>query len=78
MAGCIDQMKQVILIFVVVYHAARLCLDRNTALALHIEFVEELLLAPRFDCARELEEPVAEGALAMVNMGDNAEVSKAI
>ena len=67
-------MKQIILPFIVVYHTTRLCFDRNTALPLHVEFIQELFLASRFDCACELEEPVAEGALAMIDMGDNAEV----
>ena len=62
----------------VIYHAACLRLDRDTALSLYIELVQELLLASRFDCACELEEPVAEGALAMIDMGDNAEIPKPI
>ena len=74
MAWSIYQMKQIILPFIVVYHTTRLCFDRDTPLPLHVEFVQKLLLASRFDCACELEEPVAEGALAMIDVGDNAEV----
>lgn len=77
MARGIYEMKQIVFPFVTIYHAACLCLDRNTALPLHIQLVEELLLASRFDCACELEEPVAEGTLAMIDMGDDAEVPEA-
>ena len=78
MARRVDQMKKIILPFVAVYHAARLCFDRNTALPLHIELVQELLLASQFDCAGELEETVAKGALAMVDVRDNTEVPEPI
>lgn len=78
MARGIYQMKEIILPFVLVQHAAGLCLDSNAALALHIELVQELFLASWFDCTCELEEPVAKGALAMVDMGDNAEIPEAV
>lgn len=71
-------MKKIILPLVVVQHAAGLCLHRNAALALHIKLIQELLLASRLNCARELEEPVTEGALAMVDMGDNTEISEPV
>ena len=62
--------------YIVLYHTTRLCFDRNPTLPLHIKLIQELLLASGFDCACELEEPVAEGALAMIDMGDNAEVTE--
>lgn len=71
-------MKQIVLSLIFVQHTASLRLHRNAALALNVELVQELLLPSRLDGARELEQPVAEGALAMVDMGDNAEVSEAV
>ena len=78
MAWGVYQVEEIILAFILVQHATSLCLDGDATLALHVELVQKLLLASRFDCAGELEEPVAEGALAMVDMGDNAKISEAV
>jgi hypothetical protein len=69
-------MKQVILPLVIVDHTARLCLHSNAPLPLHIQFVQHLLVLSRFDGAGEFEKSIAERALAMVDMRNNAEIPK--
>ena len=69
-------MQQVIISIVIVDHGARLRLDSDTALSLDIKFVENLLVASSLNGARELQQPVAERALAMVDVCDNAEVAE--
>ncbi len=50
-------------------------LDRDAALALEIHRVEVLLAhLPRVHCAGQLENPVRERGLAMVDVGDDAEI----
>jgi hypothetical protein len=70
--------QQVIFPIVIVYHTACLRLDRNSAFALDIKLVQNLLVRARLDGARKLQEPVAECAFAMVDVRDNAEVAKAL
>ena len=57
-------------------HADGLGLNRDTLLALEIHVVQHLLghIAPG-DSAGHLEEAVSEGGLAVVDMGDDAEVA---
>ena len=74
-AGGVDEVQQVVVALVVVDHGARLRLDRDAALALHVQLVEDLLVAAGLDRARQLEQPVRQRALAMVHVGDNAEVA---
>lgn len=71
-------MQQIILSPEIINHRTRLRLDRNSPLALHIELVQDLLVAARLDGARELQQTVAERALAMVDMRDDAEVAEAV
>jgi hypothetical protein len=70
-------MQQIVLSLVIVQHATCLRLHGNTSFPLHVQLVQHLLVAPGLNGARELEKPVAEGALAMVDVSDNAEVTKA-
>lgn len=74
MSRRIDKMKQVIKPSIFVYHVACLGFDRNATFPLDIEFVEDLLVVARFDGSRKLQESIAKGALAMVDVCDNAEV----
>src|SRR5687768_13439015 len=77
MAGRIDQLK---LIFDAVLglelQAHRLRLDRDAALALELQLVQELVdaLAVR-DGARDVEDAIREGALAMIDVSDDGEVA---
>src|SRR5256885_13590047 len=51
-------------------------LDGDAALALEVHAVEELsLLLPLGQRARRIEEPIREGRLAMIDVGDDAEVA---
>ena len=61
-----------------VYHGTCLCLDRNPSLPFDIELVQDLLVATRRNCASELKESVTEGAFAMIDVSDNAEIAKAL
>jgi len=69
-------MQQVVLAFVLIQHTASLRLYRDASFSLHIQLVQHLLVASSLDSARELQKPVAESALAMVNVRDNAEIAK--
>lgn len=69
-------MQQVVVAIVVVDHGARLRLYRDAAFSLHIEFIQDLLVTTSLDCTCKLQQPVAERALAMVDMRDNAEVAE--
>ena len=57
-------------------HAHRLRLDRDSALALELHRVEQLLLhVPVRDCVRHLEDAIGERRLAMVDVRDDREVA---
>ncbi len=68
-------MKEIVFVLVFIQHAACLRLDGDATLALYIELIQYLLVPPRLDRACELEEAVAERALSMVDVGNNAEVA---
>ena len=70
-------MQQVVQPAVVPDHAARLRLDRDPALALDVELVQHLLVPAGGDGARDLEQAVAERALAVVDVRDDAEAAEA-
>lgn len=72
-------MQQVLLPLVRIQHGARLRLDRDAALALHVELVEDLAAVGVVgrDGARVLEEAVGQGGLAVVDVRDDAEVAVA-
>ena len=55
---------------------ARLRLDCDASLSLDIQLIQNLLVASGLDGACELEQSVAKRALAMIDMGDNTEISK--
>lgn len=74
-AGGVHEVQQVVIALVVVDHGARLRLDRDAALALHVQLVKDLLVAAGLDGARQLEQAVRQRALAMVHVGDDAEVA---
>lgn len=71
-------MQQVVFPLVVVQHATGLGLDGDAAFSLDIQLVQNLLVAAGFDGASQLQQAVAERALAMVDMGDDAEVPEAV
>lgn len=77
-SGSVNQMQQIVLSVVVVYHRACLCFDCDASFSFHIQLVQDLLLSSRLDGAREFKESVAESALAMIYMSNNAEVSEAV
>ena len=59
-----------------IHHADRVRLDGDAALALEIHRIQHLgLHLARRQRAGELQQTVGEGALPMVNMGDNREIS---
>lgn len=78
MTGGVDKMQQVVFTVVIINHAACLSLDSDAALTLHVQLVQDLLVAARLNGAGELEQPVAERALAMIDMGNDAEVPKTL
>lgn len=62
--------------FVIVQHTTGLRLHRDTSFTFHIQLIEDLLVPARQDGPGELEQPVTEGGLAMINVSDNAEVAE--
>ncbi len=57
-------------------HACWLHLDSDAALALEVHFVEHLITHfTRLNRAGAFKEPIREGRLAVINMGDDAEVA---
>ena len=59
-----------------VHHADGVGLDGDAAFALEVHGVEDLgLHLARGDGAGELEEPVGEGGLAVIDVGDDGEVA---
>lgn len=77
-AGGINQMQQIVITVVVVDHGACLGLDRDASLPLHVQLVEDLLVATGLNRTRQLQQPVREGAFAMVHVSDNAKVAVAL
>lgn len=71
----VNQMQQVVLALVVVYHGASLGLDRDASFPLDIEPVQNLLLPSRLNSTRELQQAVGERTLAMVYVSNNTEVA---
>lgn len=53
-------MKQIVIPPEVVDHTACLRLNRNTTLSLDIEFVQDLFIPARRDCARKFQESVTD------------------
>ena len=76
-SGSVNQMQQIVLPVVIVYHRACLCFHCDSPLPLHIQLVEDLLIIARLDGAREFQEAVAKRALAMVDVRNDAEIAEA-
>jgi hypothetical protein len=76
-AGRVDQVELVgLTVLRRVEHAHRLRLDRDAALALQIHGVEQLgTHRPRVDGLGELQDPVRQRRLAVVDVGDDREVA---
>lgn len=55
MAGRIYEMQQIVFVFVFVQHATCLGFYGNASFALHVQLVEDLLVASGLDGAGELE-----------------------
>jgi hypothetical protein len=72
----VDQVELVLDALVDVAHPHGLGLDRDPALALDVHTIEVLLgLVARGEQAGRLHEAIGEGALAVVDVGDDAEAS---
>ena len=62
-----------------VFHRDRVGFDRDAALALEVHGVEELLLRLSFlDSSRGLQQTVGKGRLAVINVGDDAEIARVL
>ena len=72
----IDQVQYALVGAIFPRHSNRRHFDRDAALALKIHCIEHLLLhASGLDGTGELKQAVGERGLAMIHVGDNAEVS---
>ena len=76
-AGSIDEVQLVLLaVGMVVLHPHRLGLDGDTSLPLQVHLVKVLLHhRPSGNCAGGLQKAVGQGGLAVVYVGDDAEVA---
>ena len=76
MAGSVDEVELVLLALIIIEHLDRMALDRDALLLLEVHVVEDLVLhVTGAEGAGELQQAVGERALAVVNMGYDAEVS---
>src|SRR5262249_58068682 len=79
MPGGVDQVEDIILaILEAVVQPHGLSLDGDAAFALDIHGIEHLLPAEHFTlgkAAGDLDQPVRKGRLAMVDMGDDGEIT---
>jgi len=79
MARGVDQVVGVGLSLMVVLHFDGVALDGDATLALEVHVVQQLgLLLTLLDGTGLLQEAVRQGALPMVDVGDNAEVSNVL
>ena len=76
-SGCIDEIQLVgVTVFGLVVERHRVALYRDTTLALQFHAVEHLIAkVPIRDRIASLNQPIRERGLAVVNMGDDAEVA---
>ncbi len=75
-AGRIDEVELVgLAVLSSIKQAHRGHLDRDASLALEVHAVEHLLLSLATDRAAPLDQPVGQGALAVVDVRDDAEVA---
>ena len=77
-AGRVEEVELVDLaVFGLVVHAHGVRLDGDAALALKIHRVQELiLLLPHADGLRELQQPVGERGLAVVDVGNDGKITR--
>ena len=71
-------MQQVVISLVVIQHTACLSLYCDASLTLNVQFIQNLLVPARFDCACEFQQAVAKRALAMIDVCDYAEVAETL
>jgi hypothetical protein len=75
MAGCINQVKNVIFALVFIFHLDSVGLDGNALFALQIHIIQHLCLHLAVgERARKLQKPVGQRAFAVVNVGYNAKI----
>ena len=75
-AGSVDQVEHVLFAFVAVGDRGPVGLDGDAHLALKVHVIEELVAHLAFaDGPGELENSIGQGALAVVDVGHDAEVS---
>ena len=72
------QLSRAVRLHLLCEHTDSLCLDCDSSLPLDLQLVQVLRPAPAGNGARELHQAIAEGAFAVVNMGDDAQVARAL
>jgi hypothetical protein len=63
---------------VVVEHSTCLSLDSDASFSLDVEPVQTLSISTFFNDTSDFQKAVAQGALSMIDVGDNAEVAEAL
>jgi hypothetical protein len=74
----VDQVQHVVQTLVVVKHSTCLSLDCDASLSLYVESIQTLSISTFFYDTSDFQQAVAQRTLSMIDVGDNAEVAKAL
>ena len=75
-ARCVDQIQFVRITFVFVMNGDRACLDRDAAVTLNLQIVQNLRTEfPSRDGSALQQQLVGQGALSVVDVSNNAEIT---
>ena len=76
MARSIDQVQEIFLSFLFVFHLNGMAFNSYATLPFQVHIIKDLFLQIAFgNCTGHFKQPVRQGTLPMINMGDDAEVS---
>lgn len=79
MAGCVDQVDQVVLpVRMPMNDGHRLSFDSNTPFPLHLKLVEELWIRRCRNSARHLQQPIGQRRFPMIDMRNDRQVSNRV
>ncbi len=75
-ARSVDQVKDIFLTFINIFHLDGVALDGDSLLPLQVHIVQNLRLhIPGGQCLGQFNQPVGKSALSVIDVGDDAEIS---